>query len=86
MESPEPGGGIGKWLVCWLWQAGVTWAGMQHLSVPSSVTLGSYFFSPSFPFCKTGLQLYQLSVEILNVRGDSLCMQPIKLLVLFFSN
>lgn len=86
MEPPEPGGGIGKWLVCWLWQGGVTWAGMQHLSVPSSVTLESYFSSPQFPLLQTGLQLYQLSAEILNVRGDSLCMQPIKLLVLFFSN
>ena len=85
MESPEPGGGIGKWLVCWLWQVGVTWAGMQH-QFPVLSPWEVISLPLSFPFCKTGLQLYQLSVEILNVRGDSLCMQPIKFLVLFFSN
>lgn len=49
MASLEPGGGIGEWLVCWIWQSGVIWAGMQHPSPPSSVTLGSYFSSPQFP-------------------------------------
>lgn len=49
MESPDTGDGIGVWLVCWLWPSGVNRAGMQHPSLPSSATLGSYISSPQFP-------------------------------------